>query len=80
MNITLCKVYDGEVMEVEEENRSEDRRMSSSSPNLFSFVREVNNIYCVSLIYLPPFTKVVPFDEAVTRRMVMSYGRPQPYH
>ena len=59
-SLSPCKVYDGEVMEIEEENHSEDQRMSSSSPDLFSSVREVNGGCYVSLISPRPLRKLFP--------------------
>jgi hypothetical protein len=64
-------------MDLVDEKCTEDRRVSSSSLDLFSSVHQVNGSLCVSDL-LCPFTEVAPFDEleAAARYTVTLYGWP----
>ncbi len=51
--------------DLEEEDRGKDRRMSSSSPDLFFSVRG-RTVAAVNVFFISrPFTKVVPFEEVI---------------
>jgi hypothetical protein len=56
-------------MDLEEQNRSKDERVGSSSPDLFSsIVRQMVAVVCLLLA----FTKYVPFDEAEAQHAIWS--------
>jgi hypothetical protein len=53
MNLSLynvCKVFDGGVMALEQQDHGDDQRLCYSSPDIFSPVREAYGSCCVSMI------------------------------